>query len=190
MEGFKLNIPKPCNEDWSKMGQQANGRFCGSCAKTVVDFTGMKAAEIRDYFVAHKNERVCGRFIDSQLDSLIIQIPENYLFSQSNFHKIFLLALLLSMGTTLFSCSDKDGNKQKIEKVEVIKDAPETTTLGLAIPDKSSIPPLPKPKCDKSAIKSGEVEVISGPLMGDVIVEPLMPKIKVYKDSITMSGGQ
>jgi hypothetical protein len=34
---------------------------------------------------------------------------------------MFLLALFITMGTTLFSCADKNGNK-KIDKIEVVKD--------------------------------------------------------------------
>jgi hypothetical protein len=56
------------------------------------------------------------------LDSIIIKIPSQVLFSQVHFYKIFLLALLISMGTTLFSCADRKGNKQKIDGVEVVDD--------------------------------------------------------------------
>jgi hypothetical protein len=33
---------------------------------------------------------------------------------------MFLLALFIAMGTTLFSCSDKDGNKNRIDKIEIV----------------------------------------------------------------------
>jgi hypothetical protein len=36
---------------------------------------------------------------------------------------MFLLALFIAMGTTLFSCQDKDGKKQKIDKVQVVDDS-------------------------------------------------------------------
>ena len=32
------------------------------------------------------------------------------------------------MGTTLFSCQDKDGNKKKIDKIEVVEDSQTRTT--------------------------------------------------------------
>ena len=35
---------------------------------------------------------------------------------------MFLLALFVAMGTTLFSCQDKDGNKHKIDKIEIVED--------------------------------------------------------------------
>ncbi|WP_281636438.1 hypothetical protein [Flavobacterium marginilacus] len=118
---YKITIPEPCQEDWNKMTPNKNGRFCGSCSKNVVDFTNKLPEEIQAYFLQHTN--VCGRFKKSQLDSLTIQIPNRILFSQTQYHKMFLLALFVAMGTTLFSCADKNGNKQKIEKIEVVEDS-------------------------------------------------------------------
>lgn len=193
MNRFKLAIPKPCHEDWDKMTPDANGRFCGSCAKTVVDFTGMKASDIRDYFIANEGQRVCGRFQNKQLDSIVITIPRHVLFSQTQFHKMFLLALFVSMGTMLFSCSDDKGNRQNIDRIEV-SDEKVYRTLGAPMPsivDSTEVPPPPKSKkCDPTAIKSGEVVAEPLPLMGDVIAEPQPAEIKVYKDSITMNGGK
>lgn len=136
----KIIIPKPCHEDWNKMTPNDNGRFCGSCSKNVVDFTNMLPDEIQVYF--QKNSNVCGRFKNSQLDSLTIQIPNRVLYSQTHYHKMFLLALFITMGTTLFSCSDKNGNKQKIDKVEVVEDSTKAShaTMGM------KMVPLPKSK--------------------------------------------
>jgi hypothetical protein len=148
---YKITIPEPCDEDWNKMTPNENGRFCGSCSKNVVDFTNMMPDEIQAYFLKHNN--VCGRFKNSQLDSLSIQIPNRVLYSQTHYHKMFLLALLITMGTTLFSCSDKNGNKQKIDKVEIVEDSSgmNNITVGVRLPPKQnskntllSPPPLPK----------------------------------------------
>jgi hypothetical protein len=152
----KITIPKPCHEDWDKMTPNDNGRFCGSCSKNVVDFTNMLPDEIQMYFQQHSN--VCGKFNNSQLDSLTIQIPNRVFYSQTHFYKIFLLALFIAMGTTLFSCADKNGNKQKIDKVEVVEDTLEMNnmTVGVRLPPKTdpndtlqhNIPP-PPPKIDQ-----------------------------------------
>ena len=117
---YKINISEPCLEDWDKMAPNDNGRFCGSCAKNVVDFRNMSPDEIRIYFITNQN--ICGRFKKSQLEPLTIQIPSRILYSQKNYNKLFLLALFITMGTTLFSCADKNGNKQKIDKIEIIEE--------------------------------------------------------------------
>lgn len=54
---------------------------------------------------------------------------------------MFLLALFIAMGTTLFSCQDQNGKKQKIDKVEIVNDKSESSTmLGMpTIPDDHQI---------------------------------------------------
>lgn len=88
------------------MTPESQGRFCSLCAKTVVDFTGMKMPEITDYLLSNQSTKVCGRFERTQLEPqpLNIYIPRDVFFGQTSFRKIFLLALLISMGSTLFSC--------------------------------------------------------------------------------------
>ncbi len=152
---YKIAIPEPCHENWNKMTPDETGRFCGSCVKSVVDFTNMNSTEIQSFFIANQGKNICGRFKNQQLDSIIIKIPSQILYTQVHFHKIFLLALLISMGTTLFSCSDKNGNKQKIDGIEVVKDSKNNdgdALLGIILPyrNDSLQPPLPpKPKIDE-----------------------------------------
>jgi Na+-translocating ferredoxin:NAD+ oxidoreductase RnfG subunit len=120
---YKISIPEPCTENWDKMTPKDNGRFCLSCTKTVVDFTTMLPEEVQHYFISNQNKSICGRFKNTQLDEIIIQIPNRVLYSQTQYHKMFLLALFIAMGTTLFSCSDKNGNKQKIDTIEIVDNA-------------------------------------------------------------------
>jgi CarboxypepD_reg-like domain len=65
---FVLSVPDPCSEKWSSFTPTANGRFCSSCSKSVVDFTSMSDDAIVD-FISKKNDKVCGRFHTSQLKS-------------------------------------------------------------------------------------------------------------------------
>ena len=117
---YSIAIPKPCREDWNAMTPKQKGRFCDSCAKTVIDFTKMDSYEIQDFISENKNNRICGHFKQTQLDSINLHIPSQVLVKQQSFHKLFLLALLIAMGTTLMNCTNKNGNKQKIDSIEVI----------------------------------------------------------------------
>lgn len=135
---YKITIPKPCQENWDKMTPKDNGRFCMSCSKTVVDFTTMLPNEIQHFFIQNQNGSICGRFKKSQLDSITIQIPDRVLYSQTHYHKIFLLALFIAMGTTLFSCADKDGNKKKIDKIEVVENNKSQENNSEKIPSENS----------------------------------------------------
>jgi len=67
---FKISIPKPCHEQWDNMHKGQDGRFCGSCQKSVVDFTRFSDAELERWFI-HERKISCGRFNPDQLDRLI-----------------------------------------------------------------------------------------------------------------------
>jgi hypothetical protein len=97
---IKISIPEPCHEDWNKMVPNEKGRFCESCSKTVVDFTTMIPDDIKYYFLENRGKSICGRMKQSQLDSIVIQIPSRVLYSQTNYQYYFLLALFVVMGTT------------------------------------------------------------------------------------------
>jgi len=148
---YKLTIPEPCPENWDKMTPNENGRYCMSCSKTVVDFTSMLPNEVQHFFIQNQNKKICGRFKNSQLDTINIQIPTRILYNQKYYHKMFLLALFIAMGTTLFSCQDKNGNKQKIDKVEVIEEnaVDKNITKGKTLRGEKKNPPPPPPKVDQ-----------------------------------------
>lgn len=153
---YKITIPEPCHEKWDKMAPNENGRFCMNCSKTVVDFTVMAPNEMKHFFTQNKNKSLCGRFKNSQLNAVNIQIPSQVLYTQTNYRKIFFLALFVAMGTTLFSCQNKEGKKQKIDKVEIVTDtiAKENIMVGdvKIDPDDSihnHLPPPPPPKVDQ-----------------------------------------
>lgn len=152
-----ITIPEPCHQNWDKMTPNKNGHFCLSCSKTVVDFTSMLPDEIQHFFIQNQNENICGRFRKSQLDSITIQIPSRVLYTQSNYYKMFLLALFVAMGTTLFSCQNKEGQKQKIDKVEIVTDTDKSTIDKTKINNKDSVPSPPKADSHKS-VKQKENE--------------------------------
>jgi hypothetical protein len=170
----KITIPKPCHENWDQMTPNENGRFCLSCSKTVIDFTDMLSEDIQQFFIQNNNQKVCGRFRKSQLDSITIQIPDRILYSQTHYHKIFLLALFVTMGTTLFSCQNKDGRKQKIEKVEITNDKSKSDiATGKALINKSDStcnvpPPPPPPRLNDSTKHSEKYKIM---VSGEIIIE-------------------
>jgi hypothetical protein len=143
----KITIPEPCHENWDEMTPNENGRFCLSCSKTVIDFRAMLPEEVQHFFIQNQNKSICGRFKNAQLDSITIQIPSRVLYTQTHYHKMFLLALFIAMGTTLFSCQNEDGNKQAIEKIEVVEDySPkplDKSNSEDSISEKKLRPPIP-----------------------------------------------
>ena len=76
MKNAVLHVPNPCSQEWNKMTPQEKGRFCGSCNKTVVDFTKMENEEILSYL---KNQpgKTCGYFLPHQVE---VKRPKHHQF--------------------------------------------------------------------------------------------------------------
>lgn len=136
---YKIEIPKPCHENWNQMTPDATGRFCGICAKSVVDFTNKTTAEIQNYFIENKGKSVCGRFRNQQLEKFDIHISQNVLQQKMSFNKAFLLVLFLVMGSSLFSCKNDEGFPLgEVVMVEDTIQKPEIL-LGMVLPPRDTI---------------------------------------------------
>ncbi len=173
---YSISIPKPCHEDWSKMTRNEKGRFCQSCSKTVVDFTKMNPDDIQDYLHNNKDQRICGHIKQSQLDSINLRIPEALIHQNQSFHRLFLLALLISMGMTLFSCEDENGQKKEIESIEVLETKTKVIDTLLNDNEKKEIQQdslIKKDKSSKTEIKDPQVEgMMIIETVGDIVVKP------------------
>jgi hypothetical protein len=96
-KSIQYSIENPCDESWNDMTPEATGRFCGTCEKSVVDFTQMSDFSIVNYLENHKHEKVCGRFTKPQLDRV-------YQLNQPVFSTSFdLRAVVLGLALTTFS---------------------------------------------------------------------------------------
>jgi hypothetical protein len=63
---LKIEVQNPCSEPWNKMQSIDGGKYCGSCAKHVTDFSGFTDQELISYF-KNRNTESCGRFRKDQL---------------------------------------------------------------------------------------------------------------------------
>ena len=81
-KSIQISIPTPCHEDWSKMSPQEQGRFCNSCQKCVVDFTGFTDEQLIHYLATHAEKNLCGRFNDTQLNRKIFTPPSRRYYFQ------------------------------------------------------------------------------------------------------------
>ncbi len=64
---LEITIPKSCSQDWASMSQAVGGSYCSSCQKKVTDFTDFNEKELQEWFLLNQNEKVCGKFLRSQL---------------------------------------------------------------------------------------------------------------------------
>jgi Secretion system C-terminal sorting domain len=104
---ISINIPEGCSQDWNMMEQRQEGKHCGSCQKTVIDFTTMTDTQLANFFKKNTSN-VCGRFYDDQLDKQI-PIPKRELPWLKYFFTITLPAFLFSQK----SLGQKNLHKEK-----------------------------------------------------------------------------
>jgi hypothetical protein len=81
-KNVQLRIDNPCSENWDHMRPDHQGRFCSSCEKTVVDFTGMSDQEVISWMTQQKGN-ICGRFQGEQLNRDLVAPPANLAFPAS-----------------------------------------------------------------------------------------------------------
>ena len=118
MKTFAISIPKPCHEDWNKMTPDAKGAFCASCQKSVYDFSDKTNEEIISVFEKEEEGKVCGRFTPAQLSQPVVSFGNA---TGTNRLAVFLYALLLAFGATLFSGAETFAQTVKGEtKVKVM----------------------------------------------------------------------
>lgn len=93
-----LHIPQPCHENWDEMTPEKQGRFCQSCAKTVVDFSNMTDQQILEKLKKNAGN-TCGRFTNEQLERPMVIESSQYLQPQ----KLFMAAFIPAFFSTIIS---------------------------------------------------------------------------------------
>ncbi|HEX2845655.1 MAG TPA: carboxypeptidase-like regulatory domain-containing protein [Chitinophagaceae bacterium] len=91
---IQLTISEPCHESWNKMSTVEQGRFCDSCQKKVMDFTGMSDEKLGAFF-RKPDISVCGRFRKEQLEA-DLAIPQKRIPWVKYLFQIALPAILFS----------------------------------------------------------------------------------------------
>jgi Secretion system C-terminal sorting domain len=115
-----LQINEPCHEDWNLMSPSEQGRYCGMCQKSVVDFTNMTDTQLSNYFKLNTGN-TCGRFYEDQLNHPIT-IPTKTIPWLRYFFTISLPAFL-------FSAKAIAQKKVVAEKVTAVSNKPKTDSV-------------------------------------------------------------
>jgi hypothetical protein len=128
-KSIQLSIPNPCSEKWENFTPTSTGGFCGSCFKTVVDFTKMSDTEIMQ-FLKDKPAHTCGRFRNDQLKEYT-ELPVYNIRPSHMLLKAGLISLLLAL---VGRPSMAQTPAEPVTK-EVVKTKSQQDKLSSSIPD-------------------------------------------------------
>jgi hypothetical protein len=120
-----IQIPNPCSENWEMMSPQEKGRFCSVCSKCVIDFTEKQPQQIQKIIEEKKDEQICGRFYDHQLNQIekSEQLQNKFFkYIPSSFQNSRIALTVFSVFLFLTGCSKK-------------KEESCTTTSGVLVTD-------------------------------------------------------
>jgi hypothetical protein len=154
---YSISIPEPCHENWNTMIPEEKGRFCNSCSKTVIDFTTMDTLEVQDFINHNKQNNICGHFKQTQLNNINLYIPSHVLIQKQGFNRMFLWTLLIVMGTSLMNCTNKSGNKQKIDSIEIVDSISSKTIKTFEASQKTKKNDSLKTKTCSTPVKDTEI---------------------------------
>jgi TonB family protein len=129
----RINIKKPCPENWETMKIGLHSRFCDNCQKNVIDFTKKDKKEILEYLLTNRTDKVCGRIYRSQLDFS----NTDYLVTIQSLAKqqksTNLSFYLLTVGTMILASCNNNTTDQKTSINADTTTIQTDTTIGQVI---------------------------------------------------------
>lgn len=128
----RLKIETPCHEDWTKMSPNKEGRHCGVCDKTVVDFTVMSQGEITNYLSNNYKAQICGRILVPREKEVAIQIKLKRLYKNIEDKirfKPLRISLLGSLSLIMLIAGCTENHKSDGVKKQQVRQIIHTDTL-------------------------------------------------------------
>lgn len=147
---LNITIEKPCQQDWDKMTNVENGKFCSQCCKTVVDMTKLSDSDISN-LIQSSSKSVCGKLLKSQLNHQYYVTPRPNKASipiRQLLSGLFILTLLKSTSAnpTSNKKSNTYTNSTKFSKTDLLQtktqnsenDSSKKVIVGKVIDSKSN----------------------------------------------------
>jgi len=120
---YSLSIADPCSENWDNMSKTEQGRFCASCQKQVLDFSGLSDAQVIETIRKTSGE-ICGRLGGSQMNrelTIARQINKNTPF----YKRIAAAFLMLGLFESQNSAASVDKDLKQVISPALSKTAPD-----------------------------------------------------------------
>ena len=117
---FTLEIASPCSENFDKMIPNANGSFCNSCMKNVIDLSKKTNSEVAKFVSENKDRNICARLKTTQLE-------EEFQYNETSKIKNFKYA---AIAASLLLASNVTGQEKATAETEIRVPQPASYTLG------------------------------------------------------------
>lgn len=118
---YKINIEKPCSENWNEMIANEQGRFCLKCNKTVQDFSTLTDKELIHILKSSKGE-ICAKTSINQLNRDIISRDKSINLIRK-YYKIVAGLFLINIPQFVVAQT----NKEKVEVSPIDTKSTEST---------------------------------------------------------------
>lgn len=120
---FSIEIKTPCHENFNNMIPNANGSFCNSCAKNVIDLSTKTNSEVAKFIGESKDENICARLNVSQLE-------QTFEYETHPKKNNFKYAVAVAASVLLTSNIVAQDNKQPVTTVQTCEAKPPKRMVG------------------------------------------------------------
>jgi hypothetical protein len=118
---FSLEIQNPCDAKFSEMTPNANGSFCSSCAKNVIDLSRKTNSEVAKILANSKDSSICARLKTSQL---------NQVFELNEASKLTSFKYATAIAASVLLTSNVVAQEKEPVKIEVDSNKPQRIVMG------------------------------------------------------------
>ncbi len=118
---FSLKIENPCGAKFSEMTPNANGSFCSSCAKNVIDLSRKTNSEVAKILANSKETSICARLKTSQLEQV---------FEHNEASKLNTFKYATAIAASVLLSSNVVAQEKEPIKIEVDSTKPQRITMG------------------------------------------------------------
>jgi len=120
---FSLEIKSPCHENFNNMIPNANGSFCNSCAKNVIDLSTKTNSEVAKFIAESKDKNICALLNVSQLE-------QTFEYDTHPKNNNFKYAVAVAASVLLTSNVVAQDNKQPVTTVQTCEAKPPKRMVG------------------------------------------------------------
>ena len=117
---FTLEIASPCSENIDEMITNANGPFCNSCMKNVIDLSKKTNSEVAKFISENKDKNICARLKTTQLE-------EEFQFNETS--KIYNLKYA-AVAASILLASNVIRQEKTTAETEIAVQQPAHYTVG------------------------------------------------------------